>query len=146
MFSVKHFVFICFITVAYGAFGGTIGRTQSIAVKGALTCDGKPASGVLVKLFDDDRGLDSDDFLGSTKTDFKGEFIVSGHTAEITTIDPKINIYHDCNDGAKPCQRKFTIGIPDKYVSSGKTPTKTYNAGILELAGRFRNEQRDCIH
>lgn len=29
---------------------------QSAGVKGILTCDGKPAAGVLVKLYDKDRG------------------------------------------------------------------------------------------
>jgi hypothetical protein len=33
-----------------------IGRQQSAGVKGQLVCDGKPAAGVKVKLYDDDRG------------------------------------------------------------------------------------------
>ncbi|KHJ76653.1 hypothetical protein OESDEN_23727 [Oesophagostomum dentatum] len=33
-----------------------LGRTQSSGVKGKLICDGKPAAGVTVKLYDDDRG------------------------------------------------------------------------------------------
>lgn len=40
----------------YGAFGGLVGRTQAAGAKGYLTCNGKPESGVLVKLYDDDRG------------------------------------------------------------------------------------------
>lgn len=28
-----------------------------------------------------------------------GSFELSGHVDEITPIDPKLNIYHDCNDG-----------------------------------------------
>ncbi len=39
--------------VADGIFGGRIGRAQSIAVTGQLMCDGQPASGVKVKLYDD---------------------------------------------------------------------------------------------
>ncbi|VDN33868.1 unnamed protein product [Cylicostephanus goldi] len=34
-----------------------IGRTQSSGVSGKLICDGKPAAGVTVKLYDDDRGM-----------------------------------------------------------------------------------------
>jgi hypothetical protein len=43
-----------------------IGRTQSAGVEGILTCEGKPASNVLVKLYDDDRGIDTDDLMVNT--------------------------------------------------------------------------------
>lgn len=42
-----------------------------------------------------------DDFMGETKTDSQGNFEVSGYIHEMSPIDPKINIYHDCNDGIK---------------------------------------------
>jgi hypothetical protein len=35
-----------------------IGRSQSIDVQGSLTCDGQPATGVLVKLYDSNCKLD----------------------------------------------------------------------------------------
>lgn len=44
-------------------------------------------------------GLDFDDFMGETITDSRGYFEVSGSNAEVSPIDPKINIYHDCEDG-----------------------------------------------
>lgn len=44
-------------------------------------------------------GLDFDDFMGETITDSRGYFEISGYNAEMTPIDPKVNIYHDCNDG-----------------------------------------------
>ena len=31
-------------------------------------------------------------------TDSQGRFLLRGHETEITTIDPKLNVYHDCND------------------------------------------------
>uniref|UniRef100_A0A914S2U0 Uncharacterized protein n=1 Tax=Parascaris equorum TaxID=6256 RepID=A0A914S2U0_PAREQ len=71
---------------------------------------------------------------------------VKGYTHEITTIDPKLNIYHDCEDGLKPCQRKVTIYIPDKFVYSGKTPKTLYDAGTIQLAGKFKGETRDCLN
>lgn len=37
--------------------------------------------------------------MGETITDSQGFFEISGSNAEMTPIDPKINIYHDCNDG-----------------------------------------------
>ncbi|EFO14456.2 hypothetical protein LOAG_14063 [Loa loa] len=134
------------IPYIYGAVGGLIGRTQAAGAKGYLTCNGRPESGVLIKLYDDDRGLDFDDFMGETITDSQGYFEISGNNAEVTPIDPKINIYHDCNDGWWPCQRKMSIMIPDEYIAIGNAPTKLYDVGTIELAGEFSGETRDCIH
>lgn len=44
------------------------------------------------------KGIGFDDFMGETTSDEKGFFYVSGSNAEISDIDPKFNIYHDCND------------------------------------------------
>lgn len=46
-------------------------------------------------------GIDADDLMASGKTDAQGMFELKGYTDEITTIDPKLNIYHDCEDGMK---------------------------------------------
>uniref|UniRef100_A0A914NLH8 Transthyretin-like protein 5 n=1 Tax=Meloidogyne incognita TaxID=6306 RepID=A0A914NLH8_MELIC len=127
-------------------FGISIGRLQSSGVEGYLTCEGKPAANVLVKLYDDDRGIDADDLMAKGFTDKKGYFKLEGHTHEITDIDPKLNVYHDCNDGMTPCQRKISIMIPDKYITAGKKPDKYYDAGTIELEGKFKGEERDCIH
>ena len=43
-------------------------------------------------------GIDTDDLLDEGTTDSSGHFELSGSTTEITSIDPKLNIYHDCND------------------------------------------------
>ncbi|VDD85115.1 unnamed protein product [Enterobius vermicularis] len=142
----KIFLFCALIVATEAALGGLLGRTQSSGAKGILTCNKRPAAGVLVKLYDDDRGIDTDDLMATTKTDSRGYFELEGYTSEITTIDPKINIYHDCNDELKPCQRKITIYVPDKYVSSGKKAKAIYDAGTIELGGKFKGESRDCIH
>lgn len=90
--------------------------------------------------------VDSDDLLDKGTTDANGDFHLSGWTKEYTPIDVQLNIYHDCMDGIKPCQRKFGIKIPDAYTTSGKIPKKTYDAGVIQLAGGFPGESRDCIH
>uniref|UniRef100_A0A1I7YI25 Transthyretin-like family protein n=1 Tax=Steinernema glaseri TaxID=37863 RepID=A0A1I7YI25_9BILA len=123
-----------------------LGRTQSSGVRGTLMCNDRPAAYVKVKLYDDDRGIDADDLMAAGKTDGAGRFELKGHTSEFTPIDPKLNIYHDCNDGVKPCQRKITILIPDSYITSGKTPKKIYDAGTIQLAGKFKGEERDCLN
>ncbi len=86
-----------------------------------------------------------DDKLAEGHTDSDGYFKLSGSTCEMTTIDPKVYIYHDCNDWL-PCQRRFGIAIPDKYVSEGSVAKKFYDAGKIELSGQFSGETRDCIH
>ncbi|TKR67970.1 hypothetical protein L596_024033 [Steinernema carpocapsae] len=134
------------LTFCGAAFSLGLGRTQSAGVRGVLTCDGKPLAGVKVKLYDDDRGIDTDDLMASGKTDADGRFSLQGYTSEFTTIDPKLNIYHDCNDGIMPCQRKISIMLPDKYVSSGKEPKIFYDAGTMEMSGKFKGEERDCLN
>ncbi|CAD6193103.1 unnamed protein product [Caenorhabditis auriculariae] len=140
----KSAIIFCSV-VAIASCIEMFGRDQSAAVEGRLMCDGRPAVGVKVKLWDVDR-MDSDDLLDSGTTDQNGEFHLAGWTKEYTTIDPKLNIYHDCNDGLMPCQRKFGIKIPDSYVSHGKTPKTVYNAGTLQLAGSYPGESRDCVN
>ncbi|ETN77681.1 hypothetical protein RB195_009789 [Necator americanus] len=139
-----QYFLICAL-LGYAAAIEMFGRDQSSAVKGRLMCDGRPAVGVKVKLWDVDR-TDADDLMDEKFTDTNGEFHLAGWTKEYTTIDPKLSIYHDCNDGIKPCQRKFSILIPDSYVSSGKVPKKVYDAGTIQLAGSFPGESRDCIN
>uniref|UniRef100_A0A914Q083 Uncharacterized protein n=1 Tax=Panagrolaimus davidi TaxID=227884 RepID=A0A914Q083_9BILA len=123
-----------------------IGRDQSAGAQGQLLCNGRPAANVKVKLYDDDRGIDTDDLMAEGTTDGNGNFRLQGYTSEFTTIDPKINVYHDCNDGVTPCKRKISIMIPNSYVSSGQQPRQFFNAGQIELAGKFKGEERDCFN
>uniref|UniRef100_A0A915D749 Transthyretin-like protein 5 n=1 Tax=Ditylenchus dipsaci TaxID=166011 RepID=A0A915D749_9BILA len=123
----------------------SLGTTQSTAVRGVLECNGKPASGVKVKLYDVDR-TDMDDLMDEGVSDSEGRFELKGHETEFTTIDPKVNIYHDCNDENVPCLKKVAIVIPDTYVTEGEVPRKTFDAGKLNLAGTFSGESRDCFN
>ncbi|CAI2348944.1 unnamed protein product [Caenorhabditis sp. 36 PRJEB53466] len=122
-----------------------LGRTQSVGVKGTLICEDKPAGGVKIKIYDEDK-LSPDELMVAGKTDSDGRFDLKGSADEFTSIEPKINIYHDCDDGIKPCQRKITVYIPSKYISSGKEPKKIFDFGTLQLAGKFTGETRDCLN
>uniref|UniRef100_A0A915D5F2 Uncharacterized protein n=1 Tax=Ditylenchus dipsaci TaxID=166011 RepID=A0A915D5F2_9BILA len=104
----------------------------------------KPASGVKVKLYDVDR-TDMDDLMDEGVSDSEGRFELKGHETEFTTIDPKVNIYHDCNDENVPCLKKVAIVIPDTYVTEGEVPRKTFDAGKLNLAGTFSGESRIAL-
>ncbi|GMS85820.1 hypothetical protein PENTCL1PPCAC_7996, partial [Pristionchus entomophagus] len=126
------------------ASAGLIGSAQSIAVSGKLMCNDKPAGHVKIKLFDEDSLYD--DKLDEGESAANGIFRLAGTDNEVTRLDPKINIYHDCDDGLTPCQRRITIFIPKKYISKGQIATQTYDAGVIQLAGKFAGEKRDCIN
>ncbi|VDM81043.1 unnamed protein product [Strongylus vulgaris] len=72
-----------------------IGSKQSVAVTGRLICNGWPAVGVKVKLYEKEVLLDRK--MAEGRTDAFGCFYLWGSMREITTIDPKVNIYHTCN-------------------------------------------------
>ncbi|VDO83420.1 unnamed protein product [Heligmosomoides polygyrus] len=65
--------------------------------------------------------------MDSAETDSHGKFKLSGSADE-------------------PCQRKLTIFIPSQYITTAKQPSNTFNLGILQLAGKFEGETRDCLH
>ncbi|KAK6740003.1 hypothetical protein RB195_008461 [Necator americanus] len=120
--------------------------TQSAGVKGTLMCGDRPLANTKVKLYDDDSGPDLDDLLAEGTTDSMGQFLLYGHTSEIMTIDPKLNIYHDCDDALTPCQRKVTFNIPKSFVSSGEQPKQFFNIGQVNMQIQFVSEERDCLH
>uniref|UniRef100_A0A914WH30 Transthyretin-like family protein n=1 Tax=Plectus sambesii TaxID=2011161 RepID=A0A914WH30_9BILA len=121
-------------------------RQQSAGVRGRLMCGDKPAANVLVKLMDEDDGPDPDDTLDSVYTDSEGKFQLKGDTREMTNIDPEVRIYHDCLDYGLPCQREWVIRVPDKYISSGATPKKFMELGVMNLEVELEDEDQDCIH
>ncbi|CAD6196244.1 unnamed protein product [Caenorhabditis auriculariae] len=116
---------------------------QSVAVSGKLICNGQPAAGVKLKLYEKEFILDS--LLASGSTDQFGTFRLTGYRREISTIDPKLNIYHTCNYGGL-CYKKVGITIPDSYISRGKTPAKTYDIGTLNLANKYNGMTTDCLN
>uniref|UniRef100_F1LG97 Transthyretin-like protein 5 n=1 Tax=Ascaris suum TaxID=6253 RepID=F1LG97_ASCSU len=122
-----------------------IGKAQSVAVKGKLLCNGEPIANVKLKLYDVDT-VDLDDLMAEGKSDANGTFYLSGTETELTTIDPKLNIYHNCNDERKECLRKVSIVIPDSFVTVGERPEQTFDVGILNLSARLPGETRDCIN
>uniref|UniRef100_A0A0K0DNH5 Transthyretin-like family protein n=1 Tax=Angiostrongylus cantonensis TaxID=6313 RepID=A0A0K0DNH5_ANGCA len=94
-------------------FVNSIGRTQSVGVRGVLICNDKPAVDVEVKLYDEDK-LTPDELMAVGRTDGRGQFEIKGHADEFTSIEPKLNIYHDCDDGIKVCQLIFEKPIKEK--------------------------------
>uniref|UniRef100_A0A914E2E5 Uncharacterized protein n=1 Tax=Acrobeloides nanus TaxID=290746 RepID=A0A914E2E5_9BILA len=133
------------LLIALFVYSDSIGirPSQFIGVRGQLKCNGKAASKVLVKLYDHDT-FTLDDKIAEGKTDSQGSFEISGNAHEVSRITPKLNVYHDCDD-LLPCQRKFSITIPKSYINQAQS-SRFYDAGTIELAGKFPGESRDCIH
>lgn len=46
----------------------------------------------------------------------------------------------------QPCLKKFSIMIPDSFITEGEKPKKVFDAGTLNLAGKFSGETRDCLN
>ncbi|VDO89352.1 unnamed protein product [Heligmosomoides polygyrus] len=111
-----------------------IGRTQSVAVTGRLICNGQPASNVKVKLYEKET---FDVKMAEGVTNQNGEFRLSGSKTEISTIDPKVNIYHKCNYNG--------VSTSD-FESFPANPQKTYDIGTINLANRFTGETTDCVN
>ncbi|GMS79620.1 hypothetical protein PENTCL1PPCAC_1795, partial [Pristionchus entomophagus] len=120
-------------------------RQQAVGVEGKLMCGQKPAVGVKVKLWEEDSGPDPDDLLMEGKTNHNGEFSLKGFERELTPIDPVFKVYHDCDDGMKPGQRKLKFKIPSSYVSDGQVPKRMFPIGILNLETIFPGEERDLL-
>jgi len=107
-------------------------------------CGDRPLANTQVKLWDEDDGVDPDDELDSARTDSDGRFELSGSTREMTPIDPRLKIYHDCNNRL-PCQRKVKITIPNSYINQGSSVRNWFDAGDLNMQMQFQGEERDCV-
>ncbi|KAI6188439.1 hypothetical protein M3Y98_00355100 [Aphelenchoides besseyi] len=94
-------------------------RKQSVAVKGRLHCGARPAAAVRVNWM----------LVTQKKTAL---FFLSGDEKELSTIDPQLKIYHSCAS-VHPCPRRWTITIPELYITPGATPKKTFDIGDLNL-------------
>ncbi|KAI3420077.1 hypothetical protein GPALN_003409 [Globodera pallida] len=129
-----------------GISGINIGGTkQSGAAKGKLLCGGKPYKGAKVKLWDKDT-LDPDDLMAESETNAEGEFEVNGSETEVSNIDLRLSIYHNCEDEAKECLRRIDIDIGDEFISRESDKAgKEYDVGILNLSGHYPGESRECL-
>ncbi|CAL2050496.1 unnamed protein product [Caenorhabditis brenneri] len=136
---------VVFATISCGSalLFGLIGTEQSVAVTGKLTCNGEPAAHVRVKLYEKEATLDV--LLSEGTTDENGEFKLQGHKVEVSTIDPKLNIYHKCNYKGI-CYQKSSLTIPDNFITEGEIPQKTFNVGVINLANKFSGDSTDCLN
>ncbi|KAI6193350.1 hypothetical protein M3Y96_01008800 [Aphelenchoides besseyi] len=113
LFFMAAFVMDAFASAHWpGLSSKNIGWDQSTAVTGTILCNGRPESGIRVRLFDHDK-LDPDDKMGEAVADSTGVYHVSGKTVN-STVERGL--------------------VPSDYVTKGASPKKTFNAGVTELA------------
>ncbi|CAJ0951420.1 unnamed protein product, partial [Mesorhabditis belari] len=128
-----------------GIISNPLSRWQATAVRGRLTCNGKAAGNVKLKLYDVDTVPDIDDLMKEGFSNADGSFELVGKEKEWTTIDPKLNIYHRCNYDGR-CFQKVEIVIPKDFVVDGELSTKYFDIGEINLASGFSGDSTDCFN
>ncbi|KAK0420996.1 hypothetical protein QR680_015011 [Steinernema hermaphroditum] len=137
----KLFIVVVILFLPYSkALFNSIGTVQSTSVKGKLICEDSPAGNISVTLYNSN--ILKDTLMARGRTNANGEFELSGHATEISSIDPRVYIYHKCgkNDfmiNPFNCNRQVKIHIPDEYTTDGKEPKRVFNLGVIQLAARF---------
>uniref|UniRef100_A0A1I8AUM4 Transthyretin-like family protein n=1 Tax=Steinernema glaseri TaxID=37863 RepID=A0A1I8AUM4_9BILA len=120
-------------------------RQQSVGIRGRLLCGTKPLADTQIKLWNKNK-LGTDDQLAAGKTDAQGNFELSGGVGSVFEMNVHFKVYHDCDDGIKPCQRKVDLGIPTEYVTRSEKVTKWFEAGTVNMEFKFPDEERSCIN
>lgn len=116
-------------------------RLQSVAVKGVFFCGDRSASNVSVKLWN--VGSGPDDLLAEGYTDAQGSFLLEGNADDLTSIDPALYAYHDCND-SNTGRRKLKFKLPNEYVTNDQaTARRVFDIGTFNLETIVAAEERD---
>ena len=134
------FALLCALVCATFAF-----RQQSVGIRGRLMCGDKPLADTQVKLWNKNK-IGTDDQLAAAKTDAQGNFQLNGGVGSVFGMDVHFKVYHDCDDGIKPCQRKVDLTVPDQYVTRSENVQKWFDAGVMNMEFKFPDEERSCIN
>jgi len=116
--------------------------TQRYIVTGKFMCGSKASVGDETSVKVLDKNIGRDQVIGKMKVNNDGSFRIDGTSSGLTRIDPELHIYTDCNDG-KPCQRRWKMKLPKKYIDD----SKGYDIGTINLESELVDgEDRDCWH
>uniref|UniRef100_A0A0R3RTB6 Transthyretin-like family protein n=1 Tax=Elaeophora elaphi TaxID=1147741 RepID=A0A0R3RTB6_9BILA len=120
-------------------------RQQSVGVRGRLVCGNQSLPNTQIKLWNKNK-IGTDDQLAAVKTNADGSYELKGGVGSIFGMDVVLKIYHDCDDGIKPCQRKVALGIPSDYITRSSDVKQWFDAGVLNMQFKFPDEERSCIN
>ncbi|KAL6738011.1 hypothetical protein Aduo_011607 [Ancylostoma duodenale] len=105
-------------------------QPYSFGAKGELRCEGEPAAGVKVQLYQ--RSIFVDRKLEEGLTDASGSFKLQCFTME-KYPNPVLKIYHRCNS-YEDREKEIVIKIPSNYVLYGDIVKEYFDIKSRELA------------
>ncbi|CAL2028768.1 unnamed protein product [Caenorhabditis brenneri] len=119
---------------------------QSARVVGRLMCRGKPQQYAELRLVSH-RFIKGDKILADDVfSDSDGYFDISGSTTQITNMDVRLTIWHDCFEDERPrggCKNWLELQIPSLYVNKGPFPMTFLEMGNLDLEKEQKKEHLD---
>ncbi|EGT58127.1 hypothetical protein CAEBREN_10146 [Caenorhabditis brenneri] len=130
--------FILFLFPAVFTF-----RDQIVGVRGILTCNNRLLQGATIRLIERNY-IGPDVVLAENKTNYQGSYEVIGKGRGVLDMNVFLKLYHDCDDAVIPCQRTVSLRIPSFYISRGTTVNNYFEAGTMNMAFRYPDEQRSC--
>ncbi|CAO4383192.1 unnamed protein product [Caenorhabditis nigoni] len=118
-------------------------RDQIVGVRGKLTCNNRLLQGATIRLIEKNY-IGPDVILAENKTNFQGSYEVVGKGRGMLEMNVFLRMFHDCDDKAIPCQRTVSLRIPSTYITRGSTVNNYFDAGTMNMAFRYPDEQRSC--
>uniref|UniRef100_A0A1I7ZPK6 Transthyretin-like family protein n=1 Tax=Steinernema glaseri TaxID=37863 RepID=A0A1I7ZPK6_9BILA len=125
--------------------GSQAWRQQTVGIRGKLMCGDQSLKDTTVKLWNKNH-LGTDDQLADMKTDSEGNYQLEGGVGAVFAMDVHFKIYHDCDDGITPCQRKVNLKIPSEFVTRTSGVEKWFDGGVMNMQFKFPDEERSCIN
>ncbi|UMM39283.1 hypothetical protein L5515_016407 [Caenorhabditis briggsae] len=118
-------------------------RDQIVGVRGKLTCNNRLLQGATIRLIEKNY-IGPDVILTENKTNFQGSYEVVGKGRGMLEMNVFLRMFHDCDDKVIPCQRTVSLRIPSTYITRGTTVNNYFDAGTMNMAFRYPDEQRSC--
>ncbi|KAH7695276.1 Protein TTR-39 a [Aphelenchoides avenae] len=115
---------------------------KSFGSNGHLLCNGVPAAGERVELWDAGT-LDADQLISTTRSVEDGSFRVSATIVKFEYLRPFVKILHNCGSERDIC-KKFTPPKGEGYESRGVDVEKWFDLGGVDLDKVVAGEDAVC--
>ncbi|KAF1746822.1 hypothetical protein GCK72_023280 [Caenorhabditis remanei] len=131
------FILVCFYPLVFTF------RDQIVGVRDKLSCNSRFLQGATIRLIERNY-IGPDVVLAENKTNYLGAYDVVGRGRGVLEMNVFLKLYHDCDDAIIPCQRTVSLRIPSSYINRGTTVNNYFEAGTMNMAFRYPDEQRSC--